>query len=757
MQIFAVVRSKSGAPVSPLAERCERAAAIVTRSYRDVTRAIGEVDDNTIVIGASNRPGDAIHSSIANRLSQPMMLGYGNPNLSDAVAAFAKDNVQSAVEKLNRSSGMFACALRDTNGGRLLFYHSLTRQIPIYIAETDDVLACGNSALLLGLLIRPDLRPVYDRLGLAAFINSNNIFLDRTLFAGVRLMDTNKYAIMSDKTVTTAECDSTIDLVAKNDVSDERGHFDRLAEIYKAATRAAAGQQHAILMGLSGGKDSRLVLSGALSSGLKVRSSTNQRFSDEADDNDVLIARKIAAAYGIAHRVEGANALGSEELATRFSPRDLAVRTILLRDGMPAKLPRHPNHTSAMPIEAPSSTNVTFSGLGGELLRGGFASLDLNWLRNKPHLLNEAPALLRRKLTSRVAYFSPDLGKELTDAVNSSIDRHAARTNNAGLLELYYLFYNIGRGGIASYREAAARQELGMPCCDNRLLREGFANGQDLRLDERVHQEIMNRLQPGLSSIELAEYRWGRGANRSTIEIPAVATETARQHYPIYLQLTGGLLEELRDTILTSGTLGDVIEKTALTEIFQPVRINEPGRAVLAWTLYYAALLTNNSWCQEMPPREVVVDHGRPWFNILRDYRLELTRELGSISRADAVQYCTQAEAASARVCTKLAERFDSHDFFPEVAARNFGLLEEFSQSAEAAATGQEQPRRLANVANWARRIVLAAPAPKGPKPDLKGVREKLIAQAEVVLRERQLRLDPPRREHKITEYDLVE
>ena len=740
MQLFAVIRSKNGLPAACLAERCKHAMAIVTRVYRGTTQVTGLIDGQTAIAGASNRPGDTLLSAVNGGLTQPLWLGYGNPALAEAAAALGKDNVPGAVETLNQSHGMFCCALRGEQGGRLLFYQSLTRQCPIYIAQTDDVVAAGSSALLLGLLIRPDLKPIYDRVGLAAFINSNNIFLDRTLFEGIRLLKTNTYAVLNGTAIATAECDGTIDTLARDDAGDPNARFDALTQTFAAGTKASAGDRKSILMGLSGGKDSRLVLSGARASGIELRASTNQRFSDEADDGDVRIARQIAAAFDVTHNVDGARALDASDLTMRFSPRDLAIKTILLRDGLPAKLPRHPNHCLTEAIEAPTATGVTFSGLGGELLRGGYASLDLNWLREKPHLLDEAPSLLMRKLTGRVAYFAPEIAKTFEEEVRASIAHYSARTNSAGLLELYYLMFNIGRGGIASYREAAARQELAMPCCDNRLLRQAFANGQAHRLDERIHQEIMDRLLPGLSRIELAEYHWGRGSNRSTGRIPPVVSETARQHYPIYLQLAGDLLAELRDTILASPVLAEIVGKSALAEIFDPVKINEPGRAVLVWTMYYAALLTGNSWCQEQPAREVAVDHGRPWFNILRTYQLELTRELRNASRANADVFCATAEAASASVCTRLAERFDSHDFFPEVAARNFQQLEEFGRSLRAS---QKASQPIMSPRGWARRLLAKQPVLAGSGPEMKAILEQLLSQADFVLRQRLTRLDP--------------
>lgn len=731
MQIFAIARTRQGKPASLLEERSNKALSIVTRTFEGTKRVVSEVDGKTLVLAASVNTADRSLAAARSGLRQPLLMGYGGPAIDEAASKFSAGDVLSAVTVFNQAHGMFACALRSEDGRRLLFYCTLTRQIPLYIAQTDEMVAVGNSALLLGLLIRPDLKPVLDRKGLAAFINSNNIFLERTLFENVRLLGINSYAVMDGENLTTAESDTTVDSLSQATHADEKGYFDLLAQRFTDGVKAAAGGRKVISMGLSGGKDSRLVLSGAKAAGLDIKANTNQRFSSEAADRDVLIARQIAAAYGVSHTVKGGENLSETSLRTSFVPRDFAVRTILLRDGIPGLLPRQPSHCRTAPVPGPASDTVTLSGLGGELLRGGYASPDLNWLRQNPELVHDSHKLLKQKLTGRFASIEPGIAKDLEGEIDASIRSFASRTNDPGLLELYYLMYNIGRSGIASYREASARSDLAMPCCDNRLLRDTLANGQRLRLEERPHQEIMERLLPGLADIELAEYRWGSGEARSTMAIMPVALETAPQHYPIYMQLHGGLLEEIRDTVMANTEICSIVSSAKLKELFAPPQINDPTKAAFVWTLYYASLLAGNAWGEPIPGRGVTVDHGRPWYNMLREYCKAFAKEFNAIKSTDLTVIADKSEAANNSICSNLAKKFDSLDFFSEVAARNAKIIAETRQKHAPHVT---LSKRLWGYARLRSKTAAQETAALTDAAAIQVVRETLLAQANAVL-----------------------
>ena len=736
MQLFAVTRTRQGKPVSLLKDRSARALATVTRAFAGTNHVTAEIDSTTLVVAASSKKADSSLEAAKVGLHRPLLLGYGGPAPAEITAKFSSGDTAGTVGLLNAAHGMFACVLRSQDGNNLLFYTSLTRQIPLYLAETDELIAVSNSALFLGLMIRADLKPVYDRKGLAAFINSNNIFLERTLFENVRLLAINSFALLAGERLTTAECDTTVDTLSQSNVTNEKDYFDRLAETFTRGVKTAAAGRPGISMGLSGGKDSRLVLSGARAAGLGIKASTSQRFSAEADDRDVIIARQIAATFDLSHSVKGGEDLAATTLRTHFSPRDFALQTILMRDGIPGMLPRQPNHCRVGLVAAPATDTVTLSGLGGELLRGGYASPDLNWLRLNPQLVQKSAKLLKQKLTGHFTDLEPGLARELEGEIDVSIANYANRTNKPGLLELYYLMYNIGRSGAASYREAAARSVIAMPCCDNQLLREVFAAGQNLRLEERPHQEIMHRLLPGLADIELAEYKWGSGAARSTTSVTPVGLETSRQHYPIYMQLHGGLLEEIRDTVLASTEVNLIVSEVKLRELFAPPQINEPTRAAFIWTLYYASLLSNSAWAEAQPSRSVTVDHGRPWYNILREYRKRLGEELDAIKSVAWQKFCAQAATASEHVCAALADKFQSQEFFSTVAARNAVAIQDMTPALAkpvSAAPMTAAQRVLAFVG------LRSATAPGGTPPAMdkaavKTLRVKLLAQAGAVL-----------------------
>ena len=566
-----------------------------------------------------------------------------------------------------------------SSNNNVFVYTSLTRQIPIYVLKTKELIAVSNSSMVLALLGAPSGLPEYDPIGVLSFLHSGNVFSDRTLFKDVKIIDNNKYVTIKDGLIDARACDSTLHSLGLES-GDDSTYFDALAESFVRACTVSGRGSLRVGQGLTGGKDSRLVISGLRRGGFEIQASTHQTQSTESADLDVVIAREIAGILGIPHVVSVAKEFISGQMTTGFKPGAVANRILVIRDAASVFLPRLPDHTvveSVQPINVPLPV---FSGLGGELLRGGYASLDLNWLRYNPDQVEDPEQVVRQKITSGLEKYSPGYARELSDDRISFLNDLKSYSGTDGVLELYYLFFNIGRSGIGSFKEAETKTLLALPFCDNKVLRLALAGGRKARMEERLHQEIIRRLAPEIISVPLAEYSWGRGKDRATRAETPVTSEIEAKHYPIFWHVHGALHEELYETVRASSLLSDLVSNEERDSLFKTRRIHFPANATAAWKMYYVAKLLSNDWVEDRAGRFVVVDHGRPWFNMLREYEDDMGKRLRVLKDNDKASATVSKASAtlsevSYQVTSRLGERFSSAEFFGEIHKRNMASI----------------------------------------------------------------------------------
>ena len=265
-----------------------------------------------------------------------------------------------------------------------------------------------------------------------------------------------------------------------------------------------------IQVGLTGGRDSRLVLAAVLASGRSnVTAFTMQ--GSEQPNADGLVAAGLARATGVAHAVRGGAA------RTPMSPDVYLERLKCHVFRSEAALP-----AAELRWQADESAEIVLDGTGGELFRAKF---------DDSHAVNstaEAVELIMRRMAGRNSILRPSVIEHQYDVIRSMLEEFAVTVPASDLVHRMYF-------EIFTRRWIGADEALNGFRPQVRLLRNrqalcaSRAVGWHGRRIEYIHLSLWHRLRPDLARLAFASAPLGPAAN--AMFGPGHATEAVVRNY----------------------------------------------------------------------------------------------------------------------------------------------------------------------------------------------------------------------------------
>jgi len=370
----------------------------------------------------------------------------------------------------------------------------------LYVAERSGRSIVSTSA---GLIARAIGDPREDPLGVSMFLTADWVGGDRTLRRDVRVLpgaqhwtwragDTGwskrRYWSYADAEPPTRRVDSAF--------ADEVGRaVGRLCSVAATVT----GRLNAPL---TGGKDSRMLAAILMAAG--VRADYWTKGVPESDD--VQIALKVAARYGLPHRLSGrptedpANPPAPilEEwhaLTWQFVAQNDGLPSLLLVGnihGQPARMDRLAVTLSAMCAESARRANAqAYIDQPGSSLSRAARYLPYSWI-NPPHGLvrGEAYRLARA---------------HLRDTVLRLADEGVPLTNLSAVL---YLDERCRRWAANNPRELAQTEDKVLPFLARPFVDAVLASHPDDRATHQVHRQIINRMVSGMDTDPPVDLPW---------------------------------------------------------------------------------------------------------------------------------------------------------------------------------------------------------------------------------------------------------
>jgi hypothetical protein len=388
---------------------------------------------------------------------------------NELVRATRRAGLVDATERLH---GIFSIVWLDASGLGTVVADPLGLRC-VYYGETDDVVAVASRpALVARALTPPERRLTRDPAGTAWLAFTSYRVGHTTGFDGVRVLPAGGViTIRSHAGVSIRRGAPWMpdDAMAKLS-TDELVEYVRedIADTLRATTSFPVERR---VIGLTGGKDSRLLLAIALWGGIA------QEFDYETigppDLADVRIASQLAEQFKLRHEVRFHGMASAKPYADRL--RDFASATAGMLNIW--DLSAHDTQQDSLRI----------TGLCGETLRT---------FRPLPHSVeskNDLLALFPRTAFGRLRLLHPDFADEqYRAALDILLDDPSRRSEPFDLFDAYY-FRNRLRFTRTGPQEELPREPHVFPLYSIGALRAAFALGGAARQSELLHFEITRR------------------------------------------------------------------------------------------------------------------------------------------------------------------------------------------------------------------------------------------------------------------------
>lgn len=351
-------------------------------------------------------------------------------------------------------------------------------------------------------------------------------------------------------------------------------------------------------MGVTGGKDSRVVAAAMASSGSPFKAITGGL----SEHPDVIVAERVTEILGIPHLKTGIGTMAKDSITVEIIAK--GCERLLGSDGShPAFEWVHVNTRVA------SLDRIALGGQGGELLRGGYAKSSI------PSMGSAAKRIENLVLRNR-DLLSPDAGLALAASTAADVELCSLTEDPADTMWEYYLRFRSGRWAAAAFAASSVGRTTVWPFFDARVVGAARHMSTEDRISELAVFEILGRLSKPLTTLPLAGARWnfekqgprpGDEAGytaRTPLPLPA-----GRGSFQWRYAFSTGLGAAMADTIdgqidrpELAGLLSGERVEMILSSLRSDAIDDDPIIGGQAWALFSVSLLLSNLWLEVDPP-----------------------------------------------------------------------------------------------------------------------------------------------------------
>jgi hypothetical protein len=452
--------------------------------------------DGGIVVGAWERRGDAAAGSrvhvdgsgvalVVGTLRRRGRPWQGEGGWAEELAAAARSKPLGVLA--SDLEGVFTVVMAAPDGTATVLGDPLGHRCT-YIAETDDVVIVSSRAALAAAAATSAGTPRLD-VWSACWPAFAGFFVgDRTGFEGVRLLGPGRRVelrpgavpVIVDGAIAWSSAEVPRGLPTDDVVEQVRAE---LADALRAVLTYPAAEH---VLGLTGGKDSRLLLAVLLGEGL----AGDYQFLTIGPPSlgDVQVASALAARFDLDHRVE---------LPRADEPRDYET---VVREFVEATA----GLVNVIDLHAglPARDELRVTGLGGEILRN-FRIVPERWRGARL-----VPEFARFAGFGRLQLVRPDLAGEYEIAMRADMLADPAGAGDPlDQLGSFYLRNRVRSARIGPSEEVVARRRA-LPLSSKRVVGGAFALPAERRQAELVHYAVTRRCCPSLVAEPFAAKGW---------------------------------------------------------------------------------------------------------------------------------------------------------------------------------------------------------------------------------------------------------
>ncbi|MGO0577036.1 hypothetical protein [Ornithinimicrobium panacihumi] len=464
------------------------------------------------------------------------------------------------------------------------------RSEALYWTTTADAVLVSNSAATLS-LVRGRGRPHYSRLGIAAFLMHGLPFADVIPFEGIEVVPAGARLTSSPA--------SDLKIIRDQPVQGESSvdeAADDIAEGLVEYARILTSGSSEVAAAITGGKDSRLVVSALRAAGIDFSSYTNGL----PESGEIQVGLRVCEALGIPHRANTPpvrrGAAGGSVIVGR--PEEQAWRTLRSTGGLGSAFT-----TLADPFTPHASIagKANLGGQGGEIVRGGFART----LPSTDPTPDQADTVLRRTWFNNRDLLTPLAAEAVEHSVRGFFE--AILIDPVAAMFDVYVTNRTGRW-LATMRHGESVVSTHTTLLiNNQMVRQMRCLPSTALLGERVAHAVMSRLAPQVVDLPFFRDRWAFEAQGPTSykpesweqRAPYTAHDQPRATFNWRSAYTKDLSAFFRSFILDtpSNLLFDVVDRSAVESMLNGTRY----RPATAWALFSTQYMLSDAWLGARP------------------------------------------------------------------------------------------------------------------------------------------------------------
>lgn len=408
-------------------------------------------------------------------------IGQYTINKLDLEKKMIYENDKTNRETVSKLAGTFLIANGNLRNKKIDIYTHITRIESGYIYDSSEIIIVGTDPVILSALTNKSNQPMFNSDNFTSFFELGYFGDETTPFRGVTALPPNTHITIENHTVIYQKIDNSYDnpMTLRLDKETNERLVSTLLNSFNILP-----ELESVKIGLTGGKDSRLILLSLLEKGYNVNAFTNG-FEDHPD---VIIAKLLAKHHNISHEVKLPTFQAEETLEIDLYER--LINTMITTSG---QIFAYENIMELSHFRG----HTTLSGVGGEILRGGYPLSGLyNQKRNKQGIVNKF---------YKYKDFYIDDDNNYRKFLHQFIDNEHNYFKN---LHKHYLQYRTGRWASDSRYGKSYIANSYMPFTDNQLVKTILQLPPDDVYSGKLQYSLMKNLDEESANIRYANNRF---------------------------------------------------------------------------------------------------------------------------------------------------------------------------------------------------------------------------------------------------------
>lgn len=391
-------------------------------------------------------------------------------------------NISDRIDCIEKLAGAFLISTVNTLTNEIDIYTHVVRAESSFIYEDDRHTIVGTDPLLISTLSNNKLKPKFDPANFTSYFEQGYFADENTPFENVKALPENSHINISNLTKIN-NIDDTYKTAFTCSASDSL--IEKINNDFTNAFKIVDDKNSLIRSGLTGGKDSRLILLALLENNFNVKTHT----TGFPDHPDVTVAQELAKILNVTHVINERKLNKDNQLSINLEKRLIDITTA--SSGLLSAY-------DSVSTNKHFKNNINFNGVAASVISGGFN----NFNHNIGSSTNAAA--LKKSLYKFEEYYIEKDNKYSTFLEDFSTQSDDYRT----LLHLFFLKYRTGRWTSDSRVPKSYSSNSFSIFLDNQLTKSAMKlNMNDLR-NEVIHYYLIKRLSPEILNVPFFNQRF---------------------------------------------------------------------------------------------------------------------------------------------------------------------------------------------------------------------------------------------------------